>query len=209
MTRIAPPFLALILAGVAAFAAEAQPSPADLLSALRAGGLVVVMRHASSPGQTPDAAAADPANTARERQLDEAGRTSAEAMGEALRRLDVPAGRVLASPTYRTRQTARLIGFPEPELAEELATPEGGMAPDAAVMEERGAWLRERAAERPPAGTNTLIVTHGGNLSTAFGGLANRAEEGDAFVFQPDGAGASALLGRIPIAAWPGLAQAD
>jgi phosphohistidine phosphatase SixA len=61
----------------------------DLVAALRAGGYVIVTRYASSPSTRPDAAQANVDNVLSERQLDEAGRTSARAMGEALRQLRI------------------------------------------------------------------------------------------------------------------------
>jgi hypothetical protein len=79
----------------------------QLAAALRAGGYVIVMRHANSPRQGLDAATANPDNTRRERQLDEAGRRDATAMGAALKRLQIPFNEVLASPTYRALKTAR------------------------------------------------------------------------------------------------------
>ncbi|MFI4914779.1 MAG: histidine phosphatase family protein, partial [Steroidobacterales bacterium] len=84
---------------------------AALLSALRRGGYVLVMRHASSPRTLPDKSAADPDNTQLERQLDDQGRSQAQAMGEALRKLHIPVGDVWSSPTYRARLTAKLAGF--------------------------------------------------------------------------------------------------
>lgn len=68
----------------------AAPAPAQtidrgiLAEVLKDDGFVIVMRHADSPRQLPDAAIANPDNVNRERQLDEAGRRGATAMGEAL-----------------------------------------------------------------------------------------------------------------------------
>jgi hypothetical protein len=45
-----------------------------LVKALRQGGYVIVMRHASSPRQEPDKKTANPDNLAFERQLDQTGR---------------------------------------------------------------------------------------------------------------------------------------
>ena len=52
-----------------------------LVAPLRQGGLVIVMRHASSPRDVPTAATATAGNAKLERQLDEAGRNAAAAMG--------------------------------------------------------------------------------------------------------------------------------
>src|SRR5829696_2953167 len=84
---------------LSASAALAQTlSGTALVSALRKGGYVIVMRHASSPRETPEPNAD---NVNKERQLDAAGRASASAMGKALRDLMIPVGEVLTSPTYR------------------------------------------------------------------------------------------------------------
>src|SRR5262245_731028 len=83
-------------------------SHSQLLAALRQGGLVIVMRHATSPPQPPTRADANPDNAALERQLDEKGRADATALGVAWRELKIPIGKVLSSPTYRALETARL-----------------------------------------------------------------------------------------------------
>jgi hypothetical protein len=50
----------------------------DLLTALRAGGCIILMRHASSPPEPPDSTVANADNTQHERQLDEARATTSE-----------------------------------------------------------------------------------------------------------------------------------
>jgi phosphohistidine phosphatase SixA len=59
-------------------------------------------------------------NTKLQRQLDEAGRRGAAAMGEAIRALRIPIGAVLTSPTYRALQTVKHAGVGEPTVIEEL-----------------------------------------------------------------------------------------
>jgi hypothetical protein len=75
----------------------------DLVKRLRQGGNVLVMRHASSPREAPSTETANSDNIRLERQLDEAGRRGATAMGDAIRALKIPIGTVLTSPTYRAR----------------------------------------------------------------------------------------------------------
>jgi len=69
-----------------------------LIKALRQGGYVIVMRHASSPREVPNTQTANPDNVKLERQLDEAGRAGSVAMGRALRDLKIPVGEVLTQP---------------------------------------------------------------------------------------------------------------
>ena len=90
----------LVVLSTGSFRAQGA-STADLVALLKKGGYVLVMRHASSPRDTPDKQAASAGNVNLERQLDEAGRSGATAMGKALRDLAIPVGEVLSSPTYR------------------------------------------------------------------------------------------------------------
>src|SRR4051794_32087642 len=76
-----------------------------ILAALRGGGHVVVLRHATSPREPPGILEVAAGNQKRERQLDEAGRRSAAAMGIALRAAHIPVGQVLSSPTFRAQET--------------------------------------------------------------------------------------------------------
>jgi hypothetical protein len=63
--------LALVLIPALARAQELLTGSA-LVAALKRGGYVVVLRHASSPREVLNERTAHPDNTARERQLDEA-----------------------------------------------------------------------------------------------------------------------------------------
>jgi hypothetical protein len=128
MVRLGLAFF-FILSGLAV--ADGQfLSGKDPVAALRAGGYVILMRHASSPRDPPDAAHADLENGHHERQLDETGRTSARAMGEALRNLQIPIDLVLSSPTYRALQTVKLARLGPPMTFEELGDSAQSMVAD-------------------------------------------------------------------------------
>lgn len=193
----------LLLAACFSAAAEAQTlSGPALVKALRGGGNVIVMRHASSPGDIP--AKPNPDNVPPERQLDETGRTTAAAMGDALRRLKIPIGEVLTGPAYRTRETARLARFPNPR-----AIPELGEGPQSMqrVQPAQTDWLQKKVRELP-RGTNTLLVTHVPNVLAAFPDVKD-VLQGEALVFGFDGAGRSRVVGRIKIEEWSELLQAE
>lgn len=195
-------FLCLLALLSALITAHAQPALAakDLVMTLRTGGYVILMRHASSPRAPPDPAHADADNVQHERQLDGVGRASARAMGEALRRLHIPVGQVLSSPTYRALETVRLAQLGPPKIHSELG--DAGQSMQADPTGERAAWLRAQVAARPSAGTNTIIVTHFPNASEAFGDDAAGLDDGEALVFRPDDRGRVALVGRIKITDW-------
>ena len=177
------------------------PAQKGLLDALRRGGCVIVMRHASSPNAPPGDAQANADNVQRERQLDEVGRTSARAMGDALRRLRIPIGQVLSSPTYRALETVRLAQLGQARIYSQLG--DGGQSMRADPTGKRASWLRAKVAETPPVGTNTMIVTHFPNIDEAFKTDAARLADGEALVFRPDGHGRIALIGRVKIEHWP------
>lgn len=176
----------------------------ELVAALRHGGYVILMRHASSPRTPPSAAAADAANVQHERQLDETGRDSARAMGQALRRMHIPVGEVLSSPTYRALETARLAGLGHPRISAELGDLGHSMQADATGA--RGNWLRARASELPASGTNTIIITHFPNIREAFPDDAAGLGDGEALILRPNGHGDVSLIARVKIDEWPPLA---
>jgi phosphohistidine phosphatase SixA len=194
-----------ILAGaisllVPAFAAQAQPLSGDeLIQALRKGGYVIVMRHASSPREAPDAQSADPDNVNRERQLDEGGRATATAMGNALRKLKIPIGPVFSSPTYRARETVRLARLGNPQPVPELG--DGGRSMQAS-SEAQAVWLRKKVTEFPK-GTNLILVTHFPNISAAFPYLSSGMADGESLIFGPDHKGGAILVARVKIEEWP------
>lgn len=207
--RFSTAVAAAALLAAAALAARstdaAALSGAQLIERLRAGGCVLVMRHARSPNAMPDAHTANPDNPHRERQLDEAGAADARALGAAVRALRVPIGPIYSSPTYRARETIRLSRLGEPQIIEQLAESQRGMA--GAAEHSQIEWLREAAKRRPPAHSNALIVTHTPNILGAFGSGAAGIRAGESLVFEPRGARGTRLLGRISVAEWQRLAD--
>ncbi len=191
----------LLLPGAMAQAQTLQGE--SLVKALRQGGYVIVMRHASSPRQPPSKEAANPDNPKAERQLDEEGRRTAAAMGKALRDLKIPVGEVLVSPTYRAMETAQYAGFPNPRPTPELGENGQNMS---GGTEAQAAWLRKRVTELPQ-GTNTILITHAPNLTRAFPQEAAGAADGEALIFGPDRKGGARLAARVKIEEWPKFAR--
>lgn len=193
--------LALVPMLVAAGQTSAQTlSGTALISALKKGGYVIVMRHASSPRELPDERTANPDNLTRERQLDDAGRAAAAAMGKAARSLAIPIGEVLTSPTYRALETVRLGQLGVPKTIDALGDRGQSMQ---GVTEADGAWLRNRVTQFS-AGTNIILVTHQPNLARAFPDIAD-VSDGEALVFGADAKGGATLIARIKIEEWPRL----
>lgn len=180
--------------------ASAQPLPgAALVKALQQGGYVIVMRHTSSPREAPDKQKANVDNVKIERQLDEEGRTTAIAMGKALRDLKIPVGEVLSSPTYRALETVRYAQLANPRTFAELG--DNGQSMQGGT-EAQATWLQKRVTQFPK-GANTIIVTHLPNLTGAFPQYASGMADGEALVFSSDGKGGASLFARIKIEEWP------
>jgi phosphohistidine phosphatase SixA len=197
--------LVAVLVAVAVAPAWAESTAGQpLIEALREGGYVLLMRHASSPAARPDKAVADRENTTLERQLDKNGRNTARAMGAAIRALHLPIREVLSSPTYRALETLRIAGLPQPRTAPELGDGGQSMQP---LQPSPAAWLRNVVATAPAPGTDTLIVTHAPNIIAAFGANLSDVADGEILVFRPNGNGDAMLAGRIKIGQWPALAR--
>ena len=169
-----------------------------LVKALRQGGYVLVMRHASSPREAPAKESANPDNVKVERQLDDTGRATATAMGQALRDLRIPIGTVLTSPTYRALETVRLAQLQSPRTQAELGDGGQSMAGGTAAQ---AAWLKSQVLERP-SGANTVLVTHLPNMAAAFPQETAGLSDGETLMFSPDGKGGATLVARIKIEQW-------
>jgi broad specificity phosphatase PhoE len=97
-------FLAATAALVAAPSLPAEE--ADAWRGLRAGGLVILMRHASTESGLGDPQGLRIGDCATQRNLSKAGLEEARRVGERLREERVPIGPVYTSPWCRCRDTA-------------------------------------------------------------------------------------------------------
>jgi phosphohistidine phosphatase SixA len=199
--------LALLITTASAGVATAPAHPTKdsaLLSALRHGGCVILMRHASSPDSLPSARTAAAGNRNLERQLDGDGLADARAMGDALRQMGIPIGEVMSSPTFRARETIAAAGLRSPQTFAQLG--DAGHSMSRRAVASWSNWLRQMVARQPPAGANALIVTQMPNISDAYGRLASALKAGGALIFRPDGHGNAHMLAVMQIGDWKQLA---
>src|SRR5918999_5378234 len=155
--------------------ASASPS---LVAQLRQGGYVLYIRHAATESAQDDPTP-DLNDPGTQRNLSAAGRTDAREIGQAVRRLRIPIGTVLVSPYDRTRETAEIaFGAGRPRVTRELIS-EGFPGTDDDRLAEQ---LRRLLRQRPSAGTNTVLVSHGFNITEA---ADISIAEGDMVVFNP------------------------
>jgi broad specificity phosphatase PhoE len=200
--------LAFTLALSAMLSAFAQTPSVDdkaLATALRNGGLVIVVRHGAT---FPDQADTDPFhldNIAAQRNLNDNGKALAKAFGESLRQLGVPIGRVYTSMFNRAYETAVLAGFKNIEKTADLT--EGGLVVSPNENNRRAEALRKMLAVAPASGTNTILITHKPNIVDALGKDWFEVKEGEASIFRPDN-GHYTLVARVQMADWSRIAAA-
>ena len=198
--------IAVLVALLWTVGATAQTS-SDVVSALRTGGNIIVLRHGATFTDQADTNPLDPKDTAHQRQLNDAGKAAAKAMGDALHTLKVPVGQVTTSQFQRAVDTGTLLGFGAVIPTADIS--EGGLVVSPNENNRRAAALKKLAATPPAAGTNVILVTHKPNILDAFGKDWFDVREGEASIFKPDGKGGFTLVARVQAADWPKLATAN
>jgi broad specificity phosphatase PhoE len=193
------------LSTMLAIAAPAAATDKDIAQALRAGGLVIVVRHGAT---FPDQADTDPLNfdnIAAQRNLNDNGKALAKSFGEALRAAAVPVGKVYTSKYHRAYETAVLAGFKDIEKTADLT--EGGLVVSPNENSRRAEAFRRMLATAPKAGTNTILITHQPNIIAALGKDWFDVKEGEASIFRPQN-GSYTLVARVQMDEWPRIASA-
>jgi phosphohistidine phosphatase SixA len=180
--------LCLLLLGAALPAALAQTAtssqpvraitPAQLLAELRQGGYVLYFRHVATDFSQNDENMRDFDDCTRQRNLLDRGRADARRVGAVIRKLDIPIGRVVASPYCRTVETAHLLFG----RAEKLQEARGG--PLASDDPQRYAALRRLMSTRPAQG-NLVISSHGNPFQAVAG--SPYLSEGEMAMIKPLG----------------------
>lgn len=159
-----------------------------LWAQLRAGGLVVFIRHADTdPGVgDPPGFRLDDCKT--QRNLSAAGRDQARRLGEVLRRERVPVEQVLSSEWCRCRDTATLAFEryePWAALNNLFGRAQNEPAQKRAMLERAGAYRGKG---------NLVLVTHG---ATIFPVAGVNPGTGELVVMRPAGAGGLERVGRL------------
>lgn len=195
--------LALLAAGVDRVAAQTVPPlfDNDLVQALREGGFNIYFRHAATDWSQSDKVGARDdwlsCDSSRMRQLSADGRQTSINIGNAMRALGLPIGKVMASPYCRTVETAQLM-----QLGAVEATTDVMNLRVASYFGGRGAIVgtaQMRLSTRPAVGTNAVIVAHG-NVAQAATPIY--PGEGEAVIFRPDGNGGFQYIARIAPRDW-------
>ena len=195
-------FVCLInLLAVAAPAAYADDR--EIAQALRAGDLVIVVRHGATFADQADTDPLNFDNIAAQRNLNDKGKALAKAFGDALRQAQVPVGKVYTSKYNRAYETAVIAGFKDIEKTTDLT--EGGLIVSPNENNRRAEAFRKMLATAPRPHTDTILITHQPNIAAALGKDWFDVKEGEASIFRPAD-GSYQLLARVQMDEWPRIA---
>lgn len=184
----------------------------SLLAELRRGGYVIYLRHTSTDWGQNDRELAwvpemlqDPglfSQCDRQRLLSDTGRDQARAIGDTIRRLDIPVGQVLSSRWCRTRETAELA-FGKVKVSGDKIFDTGYLDGGSSERDRYEEALRDLMSDHPGS-KNRVIVGHGPQLWDVTGiGL----EEAEAAIIRPEGGGYKVLVEHVSPGDWDGLAN--
>ena len=193
----------------ASMGAQQEKAP---VQELRLGGYTILFRHGETDQsllpreqRKPEPSPMDLANCAVQHKLNENGREDARLVGKAFKVLGIPVGPILASGYCRALETARLA-FGRAEASDTLLHPTYESMPGVPAppsFPQRMEALRKLLATPLPAGTNTVLVSHGEIFMDLIGSFGT---PGEALIYKPGGQSGFTLVGRVLPKEW--LAQA-
>ena len=163
-----------------------------LVEALRRGGYVLYLRHTENDTITEECSVSN---------LSPRGVQEAIRVGQALRTMKLPIGKILSSDICRVRETAKLLDVGNFEIVEDLSND-----PKRSGRDVHAARMR-LLATLPSERTNLLLVSHmhAGNSIEQKMDL----DLGEVIVFRPDGKGRSDAIARIRVDDWARLNRID
>jgi hypothetical protein len=186
-----------VLGGLAAGPAAADDKA--LAQALRAGGLVIVLRHGATSADQADAEPVDFDNIAAQRNLNDKGKAAAVALGDAFRQIGVPVGKVYTSRFNRLKR--RLAEFKEIEKTSDHYS-KSAASPDRTSPTPRPANCSARRRNRAP----TCYQTHTPNTTSMRSARTVEVKEGEASIFRS--ANGNPRRSRVQMDDWPRIAAA-
>ena len=195
------------IVSILAVAPTAAMDREAMVETLRGGGYILYFRHAPTDwldaDQVDSEAALSSCDRGQMRQLSEQGRATARALGEAIRRLEIPVSAVYASEYCRTSETAKLLNLGPVETTRDILNVSA--AGYVGGVDALAAAARKRLSTPPPAGSNVVLVAHGNVLMLV---AKIRPPEAGAAVVRPQGDGRFEVLGILSPEDWGELAGA-
>lgn len=191
--------IALLACAVATPACAQERSPDEVVAAVRAGGTIVVCRHAA----TTDFREREPVDyddPTTQRLLSPEGEEQSRRLGRAITALGIDVTDLRASPMSRARRTAELMFGRLPAIDSVWHT--NGSDYEGGALDARLERLRTPVESE---GGTVLIVSHIGTMRSALPLEERSVDEGDCVVVRPWG-GNLQLLGVVPPEAWEAAA---
>lgn len=196
---------AILVAGFfmlpSAVRAQKQLTDAELVASLKKGGHVIYIRHATTDVSKADQNREELSDWTKQRNLSDKGRKEAVAIGLAFRALAIPVADVITSPYCRCIETGKLA-FGKAQISKDLAFSVGE---DKNIAEQLAKALKAMLGTKPAGQTNTVLISHSGNLQDAAGLFPK--PEGVTMVFKPLGNNAFEFIRRIEAQEWMRLAE--
>ena len=193
MRKLPAAMRVLMVVALALFSAPVLADEAAAWAALRAGGHVALIRHASTQAGLGDPPGYRLDDCSTQRNLSAQGREESRRLGERFRREGVAVEKVFTSPWCRCRDTA-VEAFGKAEDWEALSSffDDRGREPDLTgrVKNRIGTYSTRR-----PRGT-VVMVTHNVNIA-ALTQLS--VGTGEVVVVRPDGCCGLKVVGRIRV----------
>lgn len=183
-------FLALIVPIQPVLAEDA--SDEVVWNALKAGGHVVLIRHAITESGIGDPPGFTLGDCRTQRNLSAEGRTDARRIGEAFRKREIPVSDVLSSRWCRCLDTARLA-FGKATPAAMLDSMFRDNDPNR--KKEKIRAVKETVERRTMPG-NLVLVTHNQNIQALTGVSPS---SGEMVVVMPEAGGEWKLVGRLRV----------
>jgi phosphohistidine phosphatase SixA len=184
---------ALFAFALAASPADSLLSADSLLVELRKGGYTVLWRHTATDRTVREPMNYETTPRFQQRNLTDRGVADAKVVGLLFKSREIPIGEVLASPMFRTRETAEYaFGRVEstPLLRQLDPSPE----------------QRRLIAAAPAAGTNRVLVTHHFVIERNVAGIApGMVAEGEAVVVRATRGDSVRAVGIFKMADWQRL----
>ena len=137
----------------------------QLIKAIQSGGYILYMRHAMTEHSTKDSRINTFESCGKQRNLSEQGRKQAAIIGQAVKTLNVPIGKVLSSPFCRCKDTAKL-SFGQYSVDPNL---QFSMSKDKAESKRLGDYLFQLMKKSTIDSTNLVLVGHTSNLRDGLG----------------------------------------
>ncbi|WJG10825.1 histidine phosphatase family protein [Aliiglaciecola sp. LCG003] len=184
-------------------ALKAQEITTDsMIKMLQQGGYILYVRHGATDHSQADSDLSDLRDCSKQRNLSAQGIVESRKLGEAIRKYNIKVAKVLSSPYCRCVDTAT-YAFEKVEIDSQLRATFNENAKQTSQLVE---YLSAKLKERPPTGSNIVLVAHTANLREVT--KVWPKPEGVVHIFKPTG-DAYRHIGRITPNQWQQYLEQD